>query len=60
MFTLVEGETWDEVMDVVKRAVEAVAARAPRVSTVVKADWRPGVRGALAAKVESVERHLAG
>jgi uncharacterized protein (TIGR00106 family) len=60
MFTLVEGETWDEVMDVVKRAVEAVAARAPRVSTVVKADWRPGVCGALTAKVESVERHLAG
>jgi uncharacterized protein (TIGR00106 family) len=60
MFTLVEGESWDEVMDVVKRAVEAVAARAPRVSTVVKADWRKGVSGALAGKVESVERHLAG
>jgi uncharacterized protein (TIGR00106 family) len=60
MFTLVEGESWDEVMDVVKRAVEAVAARAPRVSTVVKADWRPGVSGALTAKVESVERRLAG
>src|SRR5262245_28403162 len=60
MFTLVEGETWDEVMDVVKRAVEVVAARAPRVSTVVKADWRQGVSGALTAKVESVERHLAG
>lgn len=59
MFTLVEGETWDEVMDVVKRAVEAVAARAPRVSTVIKADWRDGVTGALTAKVESVERHLA-
>jgi uncharacterized protein YqgV (UPF0045/DUF77 family) len=29
MFTLVEGETWEEVMDVVRRAVEAVAARAP-------------------------------
>ena len=60
MFTVIEGDTWDEVMDVVKRAVEAVAARAPRVSTVVKVDWRPGVSGALAAKVESVERHLAG
>jgi len=29
MFTTVEGD-WDEVMDVVKRAVEAVAAKAPR------------------------------
>ncbi|HLU43903.1 MAG TPA: MTH1187 family thiamine-binding protein [Natronosporangium sp.] len=60
MFTLVEGESWDEVMDVVKRAVEAVAARAPRVSTVIKVDYRPGATGALTAKVESVERYLAG
>jgi uncharacterized protein (TIGR00106 family) len=59
MFTTVEGE-WDEVMAVVKRAVDAVAARAPRVSLVLKADVRPGVTGALAGKVESVERHLRG
>lgn len=45
-------------MAVVKRAVDAVAARAPRVSVVLKADIRPGVAGALTAKVESVERHL--
>ena len=57
MFTNVEGE-WDEVMAVVKAATDAVAARAPRVSLVVKADLRPGVTGALDAKVESVERHL--
>ena len=57
MFTSVEGD-WDEVMDVVKRAVEAVAARAPRVSLVLKADVRPGVTDGLAAKVETVERHL--
>ncbi|REE99424.1 MTH1187 family thiamine-binding protein [Thermomonospora umbrina] len=59
MFTTVEGE-WDEVMAVVKAAAEAVAARAPRVSLVLKADLRPGVTDALTAKVESVERHLAG
>ncbi|GAA4066692.1 MULTISPECIES: MTH1187 family thiamine-binding protein [Actinomadura] len=58
MFTTVEGE-WDEVMAVVKAATDAVAARAPRVSLVIKADLRPGVTGALDAKVESVERHLA-
>ncbi|MEV5827116.1 MTH1187 family thiamine-binding protein [Spirillospora sp. NPDC052242] len=57
MFTTIEGE-WDEVMAVVKAATDAVAARAPRVSLVVKADVRPGVTGALDAKVESVERHL--
>ncbi|GAA1820655.1 MTH1187 family thiamine-binding protein [Planosporangium flavigriseum] len=58
MFTLVEGDSWDEVMDVVKRAVEAVAQRAPRVSTLVKMDWRPDVTDALTGKVASVERHL--
>ena len=59
MFTTIEGE-WDEVMAVVKRAVDAVAAQAPRVSVVLKADIRPGVTGALTAKVETVERYLAG
>jgi uncharacterized protein (TIGR00106 family) len=59
MFTTVEGD-WDAVMAVVKRAVEAVAAKAPRVSVVLKADIRPGATGALTAKMESLERHLAG
>ncbi len=57
MFTTVEGE-WDETMAVVKQAVDAVAAKAPRVSVVIKADVRPGVTGALTAKVETVERYL--
>ena len=57
MFTTVEGD-WDEVMDVVKRAVEAVAAKAPRVSLTLKADVRPGVTGALESKVEALERYL--
>ena len=59
MFTTVEGD-WDEVMAVVKRAVDAVAAQAPRVSLVLKADIRPGVTGALTAKVKTVERYLQG
>ena len=59
MFTTVEGD-WDEVMDVVRRAVDAVAAKAPRVSLSLKADVRPGVTGALEAKVEAVERYLGG
>ncbi len=50
--------TWDEVMDVVKRAVDAVAARAPRVSVTLKADIRPGVTGALRSKVEAIEERL--
>src|ERR1700733_6403316 len=57
MFTTIEGD-WDEVMAVVKQAVDAVAERAPRVSLVLKADIRPGVTGALTAKVETIERYL--
>jgi len=57
MFTNVEGE-WDEVMEVVKRAVDVVAAVSPRVGLVLKADIRPGYDGQLAAKVERVERAL--
>jgi uncharacterized protein (TIGR00106 family) len=58
MFTNLEGE-WDEVMAVVKEATMAVAAAAPRVSLVIKADWRPGVTDALTRKVAAVEAHLA-
>jgi uncharacterized protein (TIGR00106 family) len=58
MFTTIEGD-WDEVMDVVKRATDAVAAKAPRVSLVVKADIRPGITDGLTSKVETVERYLS-
>lgn len=58
MFTNIEGE-WDEVMDVVKRAVEAVAEVAPRVSLVLKADIREGVTNGMTTKLESLESHLS-
>jgi uncharacterized protein (TIGR00106 family) len=57
MFTNIEGE-WDEVMAVVKKAVDVVAASSPRVGLVLKADIRPGHTGQLAAKVERIENHL--
>jgi uncharacterized protein (TIGR00106 family) len=59
MFTTIEGE-WDEVMAVVKAATDAVHARAPRVSLVLKADIREGVTDGLTAKVERVEEYLRG
>jgi uncharacterized protein (TIGR00106 family) len=58
MFTTVEG-SWDETMAVVKRAVDAVAAKAPRVSVVIKADVRPAVTDGLTSKVETIERYLS-
>jgi uncharacterized protein YqgV (UPF0045/DUF77 family) len=59
MFTTIEGE-WDEVMDVVKRAVFTVAETSPRVGLVLKADLRAGHdTGQLTAKVERLEQRLA-
>jgi len=58
MFTVIEGDNWGEVMAVVQHAVEVVAKSAPRVSVVIKADWRSGVTNAMTGKAESVERHL--
>jgi uncharacterized protein (TIGR00106 family) len=58
MFTNVEGE-WDEVMALIKASVMRVAEVAPRVSVVLKLDYRPGVTDGLARKVESIEEHLS-
>ena len=58
MFTTIEGE-WDEVMAVIKRAVDVVADRADRVSLVLKADLRAGVTDAMTSKVAHVEEYLS-
>src|SRR3954468_21424263 len=58
MFTNIEGD-WDEVMAVIKQAVDVVAASSPRVGLVLKADIRPGYDGQLTAKVQRIEERLA-
>ena len=58
MFTTIEGE-WDEVMDVVKRCVDALLAQSDRVSLVLKADIRPGHTGQLTAKVQRIDQRLS-
>ena len=57
MFTELEGE-WDEVMDVVRRATEAVGEYGSRVSLVLKADIRPGHTGEITGKLERLESAL--
>ena len=54
MFTTLEG-SWEECMDVVRRACEAVGAYGPRVSLVLKADIRPGYTGELTGKLDRLE-----
>ena len=57
MFTEIEG-SWDEVMDVVKRATDAVMPFGSRVSLVLKADIRPGRTGEIDGKIERLEDAL--
>ena len=57
MFTNVEGE-WDEVMALLKACVMKIAEDAPRVSAVIKIDYRQGVGDELHTKVEVVENRL--
>lgn len=57
MFTEIEGD-WDECMDVVRRAVEAVGRFGPRVSLVLKADVRPGRTGEMQGKLERLEAEI--
>lgn len=57
MFTEIEGE-WDECMDVVRQAVEAVGRHGARVSLVLKADIRPGRLGEMQGKLDRLEAAL--
>jgi uncharacterized protein YqgV (UPF0045/DUF77 family) len=59
MFTTLEGE-WDECLAVVKRCVDVLAERSPRVSLVLKADVRPGRTGELTGKLDRLEEALDG
>jgi uncharacterized protein YqgV (UPF0045/DUF77 family) len=58
MFTTIEGD-WDECLDVVRRACEAVGRYGSRVSLVLKADIRPGHTGEITGKLARVEAGLA-
>lgn len=57
MGTIVEGEL-GEVLTLVQRCIEAVAADCQRVTCTAKLDYRPGHSGRLESKVASVEQKL--
>ncbi len=57
MGTLVEGEI-DQVLDVLKKCHEAMAADCDRVTCTAKFDFRRGYSGRLQSKVQSVEQKL--
>jgi uncharacterized protein (TIGR00106 family) len=53
--TCIEGE-WAEVMAVIQRCYEVLAADSNRIACTVKMDWRRGQSGRLESKVASVEK----
>src|SRR2546423_2079206 len=57
MGTIIEGEI-DDVLDVLKRCLEAMAADCERITCTAKLDYRKGYRGRLNSKVASVEEKL--
>jgi uncharacterized protein (TIGR00106 family) len=57
MGTLVEGQL-DQVLDVMRRCIEATAADCDRVTCSAKLDFRRGHAGRLQSKVASVEAKL--
>ena len=58
MGTIVEGEL-DQVLDLFRRCVEAVAQDCNRISCTLKLDYRKGYQGRLESKVRSVQEKLA-
>jgi uncharacterized protein (TIGR00106 family) len=57
MGTILEGEI-DDVLGVLKKCLEAMAADCERITCTVKLDYRRGYSGRLNAKVASVEQKL--
>jgi uncharacterized protein (TIGR00106 family) len=57
MGTIVEGEL-DQVLDLMRRCIEQVAAHSDRVTCSAKIDFRRGHSGRIQAKVTSVEEKL--
>ena len=57
MGTVLEGE-WDEVLGVVKQCYERMKEDCPRISCVMKVDYREGHAGRLTGKVAAVEKQL--
>ncbi len=58
MGTVVEGETWDEVMDVLKRGFERMREECSRISVSIKVDYREGKPGRMGTKIKSLEEKL--
>ena len=58
MGTIIESETWDEVMSVLKKGFNEMRRECSRISISIKIDYRAGKQARIKAKVESLEKKL--
>ncbi|MGC8852430.1 MAG: MTH1187 family thiamine-binding protein [Hydrogenobacter sp.] len=58
MGTIIEGEDWDQVMNVLKKGFEALKQDCNRISITMKIDYREGRSKGLVSKVRSVEEKV--
>jgi uncharacterized protein (TIGR00106 family) len=58
MGTIIEGDTWDDVMNVLKEGFEIMKKECPRISVLISVDNREGKSGRIKAKIASLEEKL--
>jgi uncharacterized protein (TIGR00106 family) len=58
MGTIIEGESWDDVMNVLKEGFETMRKECPRISILMSIDNREGKSGRIKAKITSLEEKL--
>ncbi|UCG31079.1 MAG: MTH1187 family thiamine-binding protein [candidate division WOR-3 bacterium] len=59
MRTIIEGETWDDIMEVLKNGFQAITEDCTRVSVFMKIDYRKGKSGRIKSKIDSLEEKLS-
>lgn len=58
MGTIIEGETVEEVLDVINKAYSELQLDCERIYSSIKIDYRKGPIGRLGKKINSVEKKL--
>ena len=58
MGTIIESDTWNEVMPVLEKGFNQLQNECSRISIVIKIDYRKGESGRLSKKIESLEKKL--
>lgn len=58
MGTIIESESWDDLMGVLKQGFETMAEECNRISVFIKIDYRKDKSGRIKSKIESLEDKL--